>query len=80
MSIRIQLTFIGTGRPMHPDLRGLGVNRQPSRNGIIRSGAQSQREFNRINSANIPTNEELGRSVGKAQRKIASGSKIDFEA
>lgn len=78
MTIRIPITFVGTGRPMRPDINILGINREPSRNGVLRSGIKSQKEFQRMNYGTIP-NEELGRGVGKPLKRVASGKRINLE-
>ena len=74
-----QMRFVGTGKPMKPELKNLRLLREPSAKGILQSGVDSIREFRQINKLKTkPSPQEIGRNSAKIQRKIPSGKKVDF--
>ena len=76
------LRFVGTGEPIKPDFGNtLRLNREPSAQGIMRSGADDIRDFREITKSKTkPTPQELGQTSAKITRKIISGNKIDLIA
>jgi len=72
-----QLRFVGTGKPIKPELKNLRVIREPSVRGILQSDIESVSEFRRIyRIKSRPTPWELGRNYSKTLRKVISGLKV----
>jgi len=75
------LRFVGTGKPMKPDLRNLRLTREPSARGVIQSGVENVREFRQINKIkNTPNPKEIGEYSSRVMKKITTGSKVDLVA
>jgi len=74
-----QLRFVGTGRPINPNLKNLRLTREPSALGILYSSTKSFREFQQIKKIkNTLTPEEIGRYATRIIRKVYSDSKVDL--
>ena len=73
------LRFVGTGKPMKPNLTNLKMSREPSSKGVLQSGAESIREFQQINKTKVnPTPQDLGRYTNQIPRKMSSSTKVDL--
>jgi len=64
------LTFISNGKPVNP-APPAGIDRTPSRNGIMFTGSSSTREFQqKVRAKNSMTPQELGSNAVKISKSL----------
>ena len=78
MAITPPITSVGTGKPVKAGIP-LRVNRNPSRQAVQLSSAETFREFSALKSQRSkPSNDEIGQRASLIPQRIKSGSTVDL--